>query len=149
MSWYSIFAALETAIGANTTLQNFNIFRFESEANANQQSGGSVPFVKIWFKRSQSTKTDRHKLQNQVYLGVEIRWALTKSDKNAVERIQEFAAYEAALKDCLFGSNNAFLDREDILDMQVNSEPGDLPGSEGLKHGRILMELGIEYIETF
>ncbi|NUM33407.1 MAG: hypothetical protein HUU50_02590 [Candidatus Brocadiae bacterium] len=150
MSIFTIFDALEAKIKANTAFEDFNFFRFESEANSNQQSLGSVPFVKVWWSQNSSLLSEYpYKIISDCDFSAEMRWNLEKSDTSAIEKIREYSLYDKAFKECLMPDEDCILGMESVLSCRVISRPGEIAGASALKHGRILVDVTIQYIENF
>lgn len=150
MSVKTIFDALEAQIKVNTAFTGFNFFRFESVANCNKQSLGSVPFVKVAWKQNRSYLADNlYKLQSECKFLVEIRWISTKNDLDDIKRIEEYSLYDKAFKECVFSDDDAFLGLSSVLSFQADSQPVEIQGAAALKQCMLQYNCEIRYIETF
>jgi len=146
---YDVFNAIETRVKAATKFSGFGFFRFASEANANQQSNASVPFVKIaWREEQGQAKMNRWRLEDQLILDAEIRWKAADTDVNAITRIQEQDDHLEAFKIALFPKNEEnFLNMQEILDIRITSKPLSFQGLEVKKHNGIEIEITIQYVD--
>lgn len=147
---YEIFKAIEDRIIASQTYASFNIFRFQSSGNSNQQSNLSVPYVKIAFDKEE-TRGDiqRWRLTSEVIYSVEIRWKTDYNDINSIERMQEKSLYARELKKAIFPSSQEenFLNLQCVLDMAFTIEPVEINSLEVKKHNGLLTEIRVEYAE--
>lgn len=150
MSVDILFTALETNIRANSAFTGFKFFRFESMANSNQQSLGSVPFVKVAWKQNHSYVAESlHKIITECRFQAEIRWILSEPDINDEKRIDEYSLYDRAFKECLLSHDENFLGLSEVLSVQADSMPGVVTGPSFLKHGLIVCNCEIKYVEQY
>lgn len=150
MSVKIIFDALEANIKANTTFQGFKFFRFDSIANANKQSQGSVPFIRVVWKQNRSYIVENtYKLETECKFYAEIRWQTISADLDNIARITEYSLYDRAFKECLLPRDEALLGLDNVLSLQVDTLSSEVTGAAALKHCILQCNCEVKYIEIF
>lgn len=146
----TIFSAIETRLIAHASFSGFTFFRFDSEANASQQSRGSIPFLRlVWESDNTRREPQRWKLNNTLLLSLEVRWKSSYTDVNAVERITEQENYRTAILQSLFPQSGEedFLNLSKVANLRLEVRPLELGGLETKKHNGIISEITIEYYQ--
>lgn len=148
MSLITIFNTVESRLLARSEFSGWKFFRFESESNSNQQSKGSTPYLKLFWKQDQTTKGVKHwRATKTLQLRLEARWKTDHENINAIERVEEQDEINNAVTLALLGTtaSDNFLDLSFIETYRMRSEPLEICGHELLKHNGLKFEIEIVY----
>ena len=135
---------------AQAEFANWHFFNLKSESNSNQQSKGSVPFLRFYMERETTLEVKPYKRRNlQATFILELRWKIVSSNINDPSRFLEVDNHIEAVYKAIFPTDESdenYLGIEYIQSFEVETETVEIGGPEAIKHSGLKFKIIFNYV---